>query len=300
MSTVTQLICDRLGTSGHRARWRCLAAVIGGLAAAMALPAAAAAHPLRHQQSSNWAGYAVTAARQLRSVIGSWVQPPADCSQQQNTYAAFWVGLGGFEQNSQKLEQIGTEADCSAARNAKSYAWYELVPHAPVRVRIPVRPGDRITAQVGLQGDLVRFRIENLTSHRTFVKSIVFADPDASSAEWIAEAPSECTGQGQCQPLPLTDFNRVDFTNTRATTAAGHAGTITNSAFSSTELTLSGSAAPSGPTLPPGALPPGAQPPDTYPASLSPPTGGATPTDLTHGGADFAVKFSGSAPEHAP
>lgn len=312
-----------LHIDGNRARWRCvhrestnwldaqlaatkprpaaperragwlLSALIGATLATLVLPAQAVARGMRHQQSSNWAGYAVTANKPFRSVSGSWVQPAADCIQQQSTYAAFWVGLGGFKQGSQKLEQIGTEANCSASGTANAYAWYELVPHAPARIRLPIRPGDRIAAQASLQGDLVRLKIRDLTSRRTFAKTIVFANPDASSAEWIAEAPSQCISRGHCQPLPLTDFNTVQFTSARATSTAGHAGTITNAAFSSTELTLSDDAGQSGPTLPPGALPPGA-PGGTYPGATTSSTDGAKPTDPAHHGADFSVDFTGT------
>jgi hypothetical protein len=313
-----------LHIDGPRARWRCwnrestnwldeqlaatapataaperivrylLAAMIGALVAVMALPGVALAHPLHHQQSSNWAGYAVTAGKPFRSVSGSWVQPAAICDQQQNTYAAFWVGIGGFKQNSQKLEQIGTEADCSAVGHATSYAWYELVPHAPVTIRLQIRPGDRITAQVRLKSDLVRLRIKNLTSHRTFAKTIPFAAPDATSAEWIVEAPSECNGQ-QCQPLPLTDFNTVQFTQASATTAGDVARTITNPLFTTTELTLSPGAGAIGPPLPPGPQPGG-----PAPVSYTPSGGGAAPTRPSHDGDGFTVTFTPDSSLTAP
>ena len=41
------------------------------------------------------------------------------------------------------------------------------------------------------------------------------SNPDTSSAEWIAEAPSQCDGSGSCQPLPLADFGTVQFTGPR-------------------------------------------------------------------------------------
>lgn len=241
---------------------------------AVALPGAALAHGLHRQQSSNWAGYAVTAARPFESVSGGWVQPAAHCAQQGSTYAAFWVGLGGFKQNSQKLEQIGTESDCTAAGRATSYAWYELVPHPPVKIRLGVRPGDRITAQVTVDGGLVLLRIQNLADHRTIARTIRFSAPDTSSAEWIAEAPSACA-DGRCQPLPLTDFGTIGFTGATAATAGGRVGTITNSAFTTIELTLSAGAPVAGPE----------------PTSFAPYAGDATPARPSHDGADFTVSF---------
>ena len=56
----------------------------------------------------------------------------------QPTYSAYWVGLGGGGQQSSALEQIGTQADCSTSGTATYYAWYELVPSAPVKLV----PGD--------------------------------------------------------------------------------------------------------------------------------------------------------------
>ena len=63
-------------------------------------------------------------------------------------------------------------------------------------------------------------------------------NPDASSAEWIAEAPSQCDGSG-CQPLPLADFGKVSFSNSTAT-ANGHTGTISDSNWSSQAVQLDG------------------------------------------------------------
>ena len=52
------------------------------------------------------------------------------------------------------------------------------------------------------------------------------SNPDISSAEWIAEAPSTCSqGLSSCTPLPLADFGTVQFTSASATTTDGHTGT---------------------------------------------------------------------------
>jgi Peptidase A4 family len=58
---------------------------------------------------------------------------------------AFWVGLGGFSETSQALEQIGTEANCSTAGKAKYAMWYELLPAASVPIKLKVFPGNAIT-----------------------------------------------------------------------------------------------------------------------------------------------------------
>lgn len=301
-----------LHIDGSRARWRCwnrettdrleqpgsiappsgrartarraLAAAVVAVVAAVALPAVALAKPIRHQQSSNWAGYAVTAAAPFQSVIGRWVQPAAKCDQGSPTWSAFWVGLGGFKQGSQKLEQIGSEADCTTDGQAKIHAWYELVPAAPVTVRLPVHAGDQIAARVTLSGQRVTLGIQNLTTHRSFTKTVALPAPDASSAEWIAEAPSACDNAGQCQPLPLTDFGTVHFTNSTATTAGRRSGTIADPAFTTTEITLSGGAPVIGP----------------QPVSFAPKSGAATPGSLSGHGNAFDVDFKYEGPSTAP
>src|SRR5437868_4540158 len=104
-------------------------------------PADAAA--IESSKSSNWAGYAVNTSdgsTSFASASGSWVQPTADCSSGSPGYAAFWVGLGGFADASQALEQIGTEADCSASGGAVYSAWYELVPASSVRLKLTILP----------------------------------------------------------------------------------------------------------------------------------------------------------------
>src|ERR1700750_2391875 len=88
--------------------------------------------------SANWAGYAATGSS-FSKVSGSWVQPAASCDAGRGD-AVFWVGLGGATSESSALEQTGTEVDCSSGSREYS-AWYELVPAAPVKVALAVRPG---------------------------------------------------------------------------------------------------------------------------------------------------------------
>ena len=56
--------------------------------------------------------------------------------------------------------------------------------------------------------------LSNATTRQSFSRSETMSDPDVSSAEWIAEAPSACDSagaDGTCAPLPLTDFGTVNF-----------------------------------------------------------------------------------------
>jgi hypothetical protein len=284
-------IWNALGHASNRvpARLRSVAVALVTAAGFAIAPAIAFARgQIHHRTSDNWAGYAVTAKAPFRSVSGRWLQPAAKCEQGSATYSAFWVGLGGFKRGSRKLEQIGTEADCTTAGHTKTYAWYELVPNAPVqlRLRLSVHPGDRLAGGVTIHGDRVRLRLDNLTTHRHFSKTVSFPAPDRSSAEWIAEAPSVCNGTDQCQPLPLSDFGTVQFTNSTVATVHGHPSTITAPAFTVTKLTLSGIAPGGGPPPPVG--PPAAGP---QPVTFTPVSDTATPSPLSGSGTAFDVTF---------
>jgi Peptidase A4 family len=209
------------------------------LLASLAGPAAAATVPrIFHgtlQTSSNWAGYAVS-GQAYKSISGSWTQPAASCSTGTG-YAAFWVGLGGYDESSQALEQIGTESNC--ANGVPAYTvWYELVPAASVPVKLKLYPGNRVSASVTVSGSTVTVKLANLTRKTSFTKKLTMAAPDLGSAEWVAEAPSSCDGFNRCRVLPLANFGTVSFTGATTTTTAGLAGTISNPAWDATPIQL--------------------------------------------------------------
>jgi hypothetical protein len=243
---------------------------------------------LRHAiaSSSNWAGYAVTpldattstspptppappvptTPTSFTSVSGSWVQPKVSCTKSKATYAAFWVGLGGFSPTSQALEQIGTQATCTTTGKAKYSMWYELVPAASVPIRFKVFPGNAFTGSVKVDGTQVTLEIRNLTRRTNFTKTLFMAEPDLSSAEWIAEAPTGCN-TSRCVQLPLAKFSKLTFTKASATTSDGHTGTISDVSWSPTVISLENSASD----------------------PLATDTSGALPSPLSTNGASFAV-----------
>ena len=104
---------------------------------------------------------------------------------------------------------------------------------------------------------------------------------DTSSAEWIAEAPSQC-GQGAsgCTPLPLTDFGTVQFSDATATSTDGHTGTISDPEWSAAAVTLS-----------PGASG-GRASVRQFASTSTDSTGGATPSSLSSDGSSFSVAWS--------
>jgi hypothetical protein len=202
--------------------------------ALIAAPAASA----DSSQSSNWAGYAVHHKRvNFNKVLGTWIQPTATCTAGQPTYSSVWVGIGGYSVSSQALEQIGTEADCTAAGVESSTAWYELVPAPSQAVRIPVAPGDHVRASVAVAGHQVTLTLTNLTHRRSFSKRLHASQVDTTSAEWIVEAPSVCSSSS-CQTLPLANFGSTGFTAASAQTTTRHVGTIDDHRWTTTKITL--------------------------------------------------------------
>jgi hypothetical protein len=268
-----------------------------------AVPVASASTDVQTASSGNWAGYVVggsSSATQFKSVSGSWVAPTVKCSSGQG-FSSFWVGLGGSGSGSSSmsdagsmsdpgsasgsdsstgLEQAGTEADCNANGSASYSAWYELVPSPPVQVSMAVHPGDHITSKVTVDGSNVTIQLSNATTGGSFDKTFQATNPDVSSAEWIAEAPSTCNqGVSDCTPLSLADFGTEQFSGASATTTDGHTGTISDSAWQTAAVTLSPTASQDGF--------------DTQFTSYGSDSAGATPSSLSSDGSSFSVAWSG-------
>jgi hypothetical protein len=253
--------------------------VLAGLVSAVAVPGTLAAAPA---VSSNWAGYVVTlpgasapvattttpatttaatsgttttatpapaASSTFGNVAGTWVEPKANCTAAKSsgipTASAFWIGLGGNSNGSNSLEQTGTEADCGSNGQAHYFAWYELVPAAAVSLQFNVTPGDTISASVVVKGDKVTIDLRNLSQGTSYLKTLPMSDPDTTSAEWVAEAPSICFSQYRCREQSLTNFGTVTFKH--ASVQSGTlTGSITNSAWSASAIELQSGAAGGG------------------------------------------------------
>ena len=166
--------------------------------------------------STNWSGYAVESPTQFTEVTSSWVEPTASCTTTGHTYAAFWVGLDGY--NSKSVEQLGTDSDCTNRNSPSYYAWYEMYPAASVSIsttQFPVKPGDTLTASVTRTGTSYTL---SMTSSEGWTFSTTQTGSDAnSSAEWIAEAPSICF-LVFCSNAHLSNFGTVNFSGAQAST----------------------------------------------------------------------------------
>jgi hypothetical protein len=189
--------------------------------------------------SSNWAGYAIHhSGVHFTTASGTWVQPRPTCTAGEPTYSSAWVGIGGYSESSPALEQIGTEADCTASGRTASSAWYELVPSASRAIRLTVNPGDRVRARVTVSDHDVTVSLSDLTRHRSFTRTLRASVVDTTSAEWILEAPSVCSGQFSCRTLPLADFGSAGFSAARAATTTGDSGAITGRHWTTTRIRL--------------------------------------------------------------
>ena len=161
-------------------------------------------------RSSNWSGYAAHLPRKgvYHSVSASWVQPRARCGKSAGTqqFAAFWVGLDGFQVNAKSVEQTGTDSDCNGT-TPRYYGWFEMFPKAPVFFKNPLQPGDHISASVTFSG-VEKYTLVLTDATRHWTHTIIRRVPNLarSSAEVITEAPSSTTGV-----LPLANFGTVRF-----------------------------------------------------------------------------------------
>src|SRR5437588_6289542 len=136
-------------------RLRLLTVVLAGGLLACASPALA-----RTGTSTNWAGYAIhRSGESFRQVVGVWREPSASCRPGHRTFSSYWLGLGGYSSTAKALEQAGTEVDCTFQGRVRTFAWFELVPAASVKIGLKVPPGDLIKGTVAVAGRRVRISL---------------------------------------------------------------------------------------------------------------------------------------------
>jgi Peptidase A4 family len=231
--------------------------------------------------SSNWSGYALippaTDPLSFSDVTGTWVQPKATCTAGRRDGAAFWVGLGGYGETSASLEQLGSAIECDgASKTPINYVWWELVPAPAKRITLKVSPGDTITAAVLVKDQTITFSLRNVTRGTRFSKVLTTTQAlDTAAAEWIAEAPSNCSSGGRCSVIPLTDFRTVTFSKA-ATIGNDHPGTILDPAWTADPIELIADDSQSGLFSQSDVLGPGV---------------GAVPADVSSDGRSFSVSW---------
>src|SRR5204862_598364 len=171
-----------------------------------------------------------------------------------------------------------TQAACNSAAKAPPYPWYALAPAASVTLKLKIFPGDKLTSTVLINGTDVLVQVKNRTRHTFFSKHVQMATPDLSSAEWIAEAPSECTVTGFCRTVPLTNFGSVTFSKIAAL-GNGQGGTLSGPGWEPTPIQL---------------VPRARRFFGDVNASASS-TAGASPTNLSAHGSAFTVRWVANA-----
>ena len=218
---------------GRSARLGALVSALVVLAGAAA-PADAASKP-----AQRWSGYVVTGKKvSFTSATGTWVEPAVTCRRGVDpTLSTVWVGIGGFAQGSNVLDQVGTDANCDSTGRASYFAWFELLPDIAHDVAGKVEAGDRMTGTVSVLGtNLIDVKIENRTRHWSFDRQIQAGSPDRTSAEWVVEAPYSCL-RFTCHQASLANFGSVAIGNIAAT-GNGRRGTLRGKGWKATPLVL--------------------------------------------------------------
>ena len=191
------------------------------VAAFALLPATGAAaspqgpkHKYGRGTSTNWSGYAVSGSAATH-VIGTWTQPAATCSAGESSWSSPWVGIDG--NNSNTVEQIGTDTDCSGG-SPYYYAWYEMYPKPLVTIPMTVVPGHSYTGEVTYTSSsfVMRLTDNSAAGSPTFQTTQVSKKARRSSVEWVMEGPSGGL---------LTNFGSVQFGGAYGT-VGGNAGTL--------------------------------------------------------------------------
>jgi len=142
--------------------------------------------------SLNWAGYAASGTT-FTDVKGTWTLPAVTCSKNQLQIASFWVGIDGFTSSN-------------------------VIP-------LSVNPGDTVSAEVSASG--TAFTLTITVGTQQFSTTQMSAVAAKSSAEWIAEGPSQA----------LADFTAVSFFDASASDGT-HAGSITDPAWANDGIVM--------------------------------------------------------------
>jgi hypothetical protein len=214
--------------------------------------------------STNWAGWA-DINDTFKTVSSQWTEPTVNCSPGSSsggggllgglgslggllgggggggaiasTYSSFWVGLDGYTSSS--VEQDGTSADCTSS-GPNYYAWYEMYPsgEAPLpSTQYHVNAGDVMTGTVSFNAtsNAYTLSLSDQQGKWTYSTTIAESGLARSSAEFVAEAPSDCSIL-YCNPLPLSNFGTATFFNASAANGSGQLKPI--SAFSSAAIEM--------------------------------------------------------------
>lgn len=140
-------------------------------------------------ESSNWGGYAqsTSAKSKFKAVRAFWKVPTVNTSASGSQFAADWVGIGGF--NDQTLVQDGTEAD-NINGHAQYAAWTEIIPAPEVRISgLTIHPGDRMEGIVQeTKSGTWKMTVKDLTTGKSGGRTVKY-NSSGQSVEAIHERP---------------------------------------------------------------------------------------------------------------
>lgn len=149
--------------------------------------------------SSNWSGYAVTAAAvPFTAATAAWTVPSVNPTKSPS-YSAAWVGIDGFTNSS--LIQTGTEQDYYSG-GAHYAAWWTTSAQGFAEQQVTsgctgtgpcgrVVAGDQMTASIsGAIGGSWTMQLADTSQHWSFTKGPIAYSGPGTSAEWIMEAPT--------------------------------------------------------------------------------------------------------------
>jgi len=161
--------------------------------------------------SSNWSGYAqhTTAKGTFTAVEGTWTVPKVDTSKSGSQYAADWVGIGGYSEDT--LVQAGT-LEWNADGTAKYEAWTEILPAALIRISgLSIHPGDQIkTTVVETSTNVWAMTVDDLTSGHSGGRTVTYKSR-GESAEAIHERPEVNSGLATLATTSNVTFDPDNF-----------------------------------------------------------------------------------------
>jgi hypothetical protein len=165
--------------------------------------APAANDPSGSGTSLNWSGYEATSGT-FTGIGATWTIPTVAASSSL-TADATWVGIGGV--TSHDLIQVGTQAITGNGANQVQYeAWLETLPQATQQIPVTVNAGDSVTASLSqISTGQWQISFHDNTTGSQYAVQVAYAS-SLSSAEWIAEAPSDQDGLMQ-----LDQFGAIPF-----------------------------------------------------------------------------------------
>jgi Peptidase A4 family len=200
-------------------------------------------------ESNNWSGYILSkiqTGQAYKAIQATWTVPDV-VFQGEDAFSAEWVGIGGFCKKApcnklkdvdKTLIQLGTAQEAFGTSDLQYFAWYEMLPFAPITTPLAVSPGDVITASLTCNGKCKgnaswTLSFTNVTTRDSFSKTVKYKSP-LDSAEWIEEAPASGN-----HIEPLADFGTATFSDG---TVNGNTADLSN-AFSIVMLNPNGQTA---------------------------------------------------------